>query len=140
MDLATNRRGHNGPSWTPSSHTIAITSAAIFITLDGRYDGSSQEQRSVEGLRSEALELLEYGYGTTSLNLQDGPSWIQRFSTLFVTPHLVRLPHLSSAAALRCPLQTVTRKTDRHSLRRWSLLHFFAQNLRIHLWTDFLQK
>ena len=30
------------PSWIPSSHTCAISSAALFITLDGRYDGSSQ--------------------------------------------------------------------------------------------------
>ena len=40
-DLATDRRGHDGPSWTLSSHTYAITSAALFITLDGKYDGSS---------------------------------------------------------------------------------------------------
>ena len=57
-----------------------ITSAALFITLDGRYDGSLQAQRSVKGLISKTLELLEYGYWATSLifmtNLQDGPSWL----------------------------------------------------------------
>ena len=121
----------------------AISSAALFITLDGRYDGSSLAQWSVEGLRSITLELLEYGYWDTSLifmtKLQDGPSWLRRSVTLSVTPHLVRLPHLPSAAALRCHLRTVTSTTDRHKLRRWSLLHFFAQNLRIQLLTDFLQ-
>ena len=61
-DHATDRRGHDGPSWTPSSHTCAISSAALFITLDGRYDGSSQAQWSFEGLRSKTLELLEFGY------------------------------------------------------------------------------
>ena len=40
-DHATDRRGHDGPSWTPSSHTYAISSAALFTTLDGKYDGSS---------------------------------------------------------------------------------------------------
>ena len=69
--------------------------------------------------------------GITSLNfmtnLQDGPSWIRRSVMHFVTPHLVRLPHLPSAAALRYHLRTVTNMTDRHKLRRWSLLHFFAQ-------------
>ena len=40
-DLATDRRGYDGPSWTPSSHTCAISSAALFITLDGKYDGPS---------------------------------------------------------------------------------------------------
>ena len=120
-----------------------ISSAALFITLDGRYDGSLQAQRSVKGLISKTLELLEYGYWATSLifmtNLQDGPSWLRRCVTFSVTPHLIRLPHLPSAAALRCHLRTVTSTTDRHKLRRWSLLHFFAQNLRIHLWIDFLQ-
>ena len=40
-DLATDRRGHDGPSWTPSSHTYAISSAALFNLLDGKYDGQS---------------------------------------------------------------------------------------------------
>ena len=40
-DLATDRHGHDGPSWTPSSHTCAISSAALFIPLDGKYDGPS---------------------------------------------------------------------------------------------------
>ena len=38
-DLVTDRHGHDGPSWTPSSHTCAISSTALFITLDGKYDG-----------------------------------------------------------------------------------------------------
>ena len=37
-DLATDRRGHDGPSWTPSSHTYAVSSVALFTTLDGKYD------------------------------------------------------------------------------------------------------
>ncbi|TMX02466.1 hypothetical protein EJD97_021459, partial [Solanum chilense] len=99
----------------------AISSVALFITLDGRYDGSSQVQRSVEGLRSKTLELLEYEYWTTALNFMtnphDGPSRTRRSVTLSVTPHLVRLPHLPSAAALHCHLRTVTSMTDRHKLR-----------------------
>ena len=39
-------------------------------------------------------------------------------------PTLVRLPHLPSAASLHCHLRTVTSTTDRHKLRRWSLLQF----------------
>ncbi|TMW99732.1 hypothetical protein EJD97_002072, partial [Solanum chilense] len=94
------------------------SSAALFITLDDRYDGTSQAQRSVEGLRSITLELLECGYWTTSLIIttkqQDGPSWLRRSVMHFVTPHLVRLPHLPSTASLRCHLRTVTGTTDRH--------------------------
>ena len=57
-------------------------------------------------------------------NLQDGPSEPRRTVTSFVIPHLVRLPYLPSAAALRCHLRTFTSTTDRHKLRRWSLLNF----------------
>lgn len=85
----------------------------------------------------------DLGTGITSLiftmNLQDGPSEPRRTITSFVIPHLVRLPHLPSAAALRCHLRTVTSTTDRHKISRWSLLHFFAQTLCIQLWTNFLQ-
>ena len=92
---------------------------------------------------SKYLNSSNMGTRTTSLNfmtnLQDGPSEQRRTVTSFVIPHLVRLPHLPSAAALRCHLRTVTSTTERHKLRRWPLLHFFAQNLRIHLLTDFLQ-
>ena len=76
------------------------------------------------------LNSWNLGTGTTSLilmtNQQDEPSWLRRSVTHFVTPHLVRLPHLPSAAALGCHLQTVTSMMDRHKLRRWSLPHFFA--------------
>ena len=40
-DLAMDRRGHDGPSWTLSSHSCAISSAALFTTLDSKYDGPS---------------------------------------------------------------------------------------------------
>ena len=59
---------------TPSSHTCAISSAARFMTLDGRYDGSSPAQRSVEGLRSKTLELLEFGYWDYFSDLHDEPA------------------------------------------------------------------
>ncbi|TMW94814.1 hypothetical protein EJD97_009762, partial [Solanum chilense] len=70
-DLAMDRRGHNVPSWILSSHTCAISSAALFITLDGRYDGSSKEQRSYKGLRFKTLELLEYGFWDYFSDLHD---------------------------------------------------------------------
>ena len=74
MDLVKDRRGHDGPSWTPSSHTCAVSSAAFFITLNGKCDRSSQAQRSVEGLRSKTLELLEYGYWDYFSELHDEPA------------------------------------------------------------------
>ncbi|TMW97722.1 hypothetical protein EJD97_005082, partial [Solanum chilense] len=41
---------------------FANSFTSLFITLDGRNDGSSQAQRSVEGFCSITLELLEFGY------------------------------------------------------------------------------
>ncbi|TMW80348.1 hypothetical protein EJD97_021110, partial [Solanum chilense] len=103
-ELATDRRGHDGPSWILSSHTCVIYSAALFITLDGRYDRSSEAQRSVEVLRSKTLELLEYGYWDYFSDLYDEPAGRTMDTTvLSVTPHLVRLPYLPSAAALLTP-------------------------------------
>ena len=43
----------------------------FFITLDGKYDGPSQAQRSVEGLRYKTLQLLEYGYWDYFSELHD---------------------------------------------------------------------
>ena len=130
-DLATDRRGHDASSWTPSSNTCAISSAALFIpstesmTDRHRHNGSSRVSVSKH------LNSWNMGSGATSLifmtNLQDGPPWLRRSITFFCIPYLVRLPHLPSAAELRCHLRTVTSMTDHHKLRRWSLLHFFAQ-------------
>ena len=68
---------HDESSW--SRRTVmdsvvpyfANSSTALFITLDGRYDGSSEAQRSIEGLRSKTLELLEYGYWDYFTDLHD---------------------------------------------------------------------
>ncbi|TMX01578.1 hypothetical protein EJD97_024243 [Solanum chilense] len=73
-DLVTDRRGHNGPSWIPSSHTCAISFAALFITHDGRYDGSSKAQQSIEGLFFKTLELLEFGYRDYFSEIHDEPA------------------------------------------------------------------
>ncbi|TMW83015.1 hypothetical protein EJD97_003323, partial [Solanum chilense] len=98
-----------------------IYSTTLFITVNGRYDGSLRAQWSVEGLGSKTLELLEYGYWATSLifmtNLQDGLSWLRRSITFSATPHFVRLPHLPSEAALHCHLWIFRSMTDRHKLR-----------------------
>ena len=110
------------------SHTCAISSAALFIPLDGKCDGPSQARRSVEGLRYQIRQLLESGYWDHFSDLHDEPagrtSEPRRTVTSFVIPHLVRLLHLHSAASVRFHLRTVTCTMDRHKLCRWSLLHF----------------
>ena len=73
-DLAMDRRGHDGLPWTPTSHTFAISSAALIITIDDTYARSSQAQRSVEGLRCKTLKLLEFGYWDYFSELHDEPA------------------------------------------------------------------
>ena len=55
-DLATDRHGLCRPI------LMQFLLLLFFITLDGKYDGPSEAQRSVNGLRSKTLQLLEYGY------------------------------------------------------------------------------
>ncbi|TMW97921.1 hypothetical protein EJD97_004784, partial [Solanum chilense] len=112
MDLATDRRGHDGSSWTPSSHTCAISSAALFITLDDRYDGSSQAQRSVEGLRSKTLKLLEFGYWDYFFELHDEPAgWTIMDTTV---RHTLRNPTLGQTSPSSFSSCTMMPSTDRH--------------------------
>ena len=129
-DLTMDRRGHDGPSWILSSHTCAISAAASLPSTAGMTDRQRHNGPSRVSIPKH-LNYWNMGTGTTSLifmtNLQDGLSWTRRTVMDSVTPHLVRLPHLPSAATLRCHLRTVTSMTDRHKLRRWSLLHFFAK-------------
>ena len=111
-DLATDSRGHDERSWTPSSHTCAISSAALFITLDGRYDGSSQAQRSVEGLRSKTLELLEYGYWDYFSDLHDEPAGRTVMATTVL--HAFHNPTLGQTSPSSFSSCTMMPPTDRH--------------------------
>ncbi|TMW96487.1 hypothetical protein EJD97_007271, partial [Solanum chilense] len=100
---------------------VQFSSAALFITLDGRYDGSSEAQRSVEGRHSKTLELLEYRYWDYFYDLHDDPGGSTVMATMlhhaFRNPTLGQTSHLPSAAALYCHLRTVTSMTDRHKIR-----------------------
>ncbi|TMW82882.1 hypothetical protein EJD97_004201, partial [Solanum chilense] len=101
-----------GPSWIPSSHTCAISSAALFITLDGRYDGPSEAQQSVEGLRSKTLELLEYGYWDYFSDLQDEPAGRTVIAT--TVRHAFRNPTLRQTSSSSFSSCTTLPPTDRH--------------------------
>ena len=136
--VTTDRHGIHHPILVQFLLLLSSLPSTAGMTDRHRHNGPSKV------FVSKHLNSWNMGIGTTSLNfmtnMQDGQSWTRRTVISSVTPHLVRLPHLPSAAALRCHLRTVTSTTYRHKLRRWSLLHFCAQNLRIRLWTNFLQK
>ncbi|TMW93131.1 hypothetical protein EJD97_012126, partial [Solanum chilense] len=101
-----------GPSWIPSSHTCAISFAALFITLDGRYDGSSQTQRSVKRLRSKTLELLEYGYWDYFSDLHDEPAGRTVMAT--TVRHAFRNPTLGQTSPSSFSICTTLPPTDLH--------------------------
>ncbi|TMW83057.1 hypothetical protein EJD97_003119, partial [Solanum chilense] len=111
-DLATDRRGHDGPSWTPSSHTCAISFAALLITLDDRYDGSLQAQWSVEGLRSKTLKLLEFGYWVYFSELHDEPAGRTVMAT--TVRHALRYRTLGQTSPSFFSSCTMIPPTDRH--------------------------
>ncbi|TMX01928.1 hypothetical protein EJD97_023115, partial [Solanum chilense] len=101
-----------GPSWTPSSHTCAFSSAAFFIPLDGKCDGPSQSRRSVEGLRFKILQLLESGYWDHFSDLHDGPAgWTVMDTTV---RHKLRNPTLGQTSPSSFSSCTTLPPTDRH--------------------------
>ena len=76
----TDRHRHNGPSRVFVSKYFnswnlgtGITSL-IFTTDRQSHDGPSQTRRSIEGLRSKILQLLEYGYWDYFSELHDEPA------------------------------------------------------------------
>ncbi|TMW80476.1 hypothetical protein EJD97_019490, partial [Solanum chilense] len=89
-----------------------ISSAALFITLNGRYDGSLRAQRSVEGLRSNTLELLEYGYWGYFSDLHDEPVGRTVMST--TVRHVLNNPTLGQNSPSFFSSCTTLPPTDRH--------------------------
>ncbi|TMX00844.1 hypothetical protein EJD97_025827, partial [Solanum chilense] len=90
-----------------------ISSAALFITLDGRYDGSLRAQRSVEGLRSKTLELLEYGYWGYFSDLHDKPAGRTVMATM--VRYVFRYPTLGQNSPSFFSSCTTLPPTDRHN-------------------------
>ncbi|TMW84074.1 hypothetical protein EJD97_025841, partial [Solanum chilense] len=91
---------------------FANSSAALFITLDGRYEGSSQTQRSVEGLRYITLELLKFGYWDYFSDLHDEPAGRTVMATK--VHHALRSPTLFHTSPSFFNNFTTMPPTDRH--------------------------
>ena len=111
-DRATERRGHDGPSWAPSPHTWCNSSAAFFIPLDGNCDGPSQARRSVEGLRYKILQLLEFGYWDHFSDLRDEPAG--RTVISITDRHKLRNPTLGQTSPSSFRSCTTMPPTDHH--------------------------
>ncbi|TMW82654.1 hypothetical protein EJD97_005469, partial [Solanum chilense] len=90
----------------------AISSDALFITPDDRYDGSSQAQWSVNGLRSKTLELLEYRYCDYFSELYDEPVGRTVMDTM--VRHTFRNPTLGQTSLSSFSNCTTLPPTDRH--------------------------
>ena len=90
----------------------AISYATLFITLDGRYDRSSEAQWSVKGLRSKTFELLEYRYWDYFSDLHDEPA--ERTIIDTTDRHNLRNPtHGQTSPSSFCSCTTLP-PTDRH--------------------------
>ncbi|TMW84614.1 hypothetical protein EJD97_024829, partial [Solanum chilense] len=84
----------------------------LFITLDGRYNGSSQAQRSVEGLRSITLELSEFRYWDYFSDFHDETAgWTNMATTV---RHKLRSPTLGQTSPSSFNSFTTMPPTDRH--------------------------
>ncbi|TMW81579.1 hypothetical protein EJD97_008832, partial [Solanum chilense] len=91
---------------------FANSSVSLFIILDGRYDGSSQAQRSVEGLRSITLELLEFWYWDYFSDLHGEPA--RRTVMATMVHHALRNPTLGQTSPSSFSSFTTMPPTDRH--------------------------
>ena len=90
----------------------AISFAALFSTLDGKYDGWSQEKQFIEGLRSKTLKLLEYGYWDYFSELHNEPAgWTVTDTT---DRYGLRNPTLCQTSPSSFSSCTTLPPTDRH--------------------------
>ena len=123
--VTTDRHGHRRPILVQC--LLMMSSLPSMAGTTDRHRNNGLSRTSVP----KHLNSWNLGTRTTSLifmtNQQDEPSWLRRSVTHSVTPHLVRLPHLPSAVALRCHLQTFTDTTNHHKLRRWYFSVYLAQ-------------
>ena len=106
------RHDHDGPSWPPSSYTLQILLLIYSLPSTNRYDGQFQARRSIEGLRSITLKLLEFGYWDYFSDHHDEPAGQTIMATTvhhaLCNPTLAQTSHFPSEASLRCHLRTVT--------------------------------
>ncbi|TMW92429.1 hypothetical protein EJD97_013068, partial [Solanum chilense] len=91
---------------------FANYSVALFIRLDGRYDGSSQGQRSVEGLRSITLKLFGIWVLDYFSDLHDEPAGRTVMATM--VRHALRNPTLGQTSPSSFSSFTTMPPTDRH--------------------------
>ncbi|TMX02514.1 hypothetical protein EJD97_021223, partial [Solanum chilense] len=88
------------------------SSADLFIIIDGRYDGLSQAQRSVEGLRSITLKLFEFGYMDYFSDHHDEAAG--RTVMAMMVRHALRNPTLGQTSPSSFSSFTTMPPTDRH--------------------------
>ncbi|TMW92559.1 hypothetical protein EJD97_012868, partial [Solanum chilense] len=109
------RNGSWWSRWTVMDSVVPYLcnfSIVLVITLDGRYDGSSQAQPSVEGLRFKTLELLEFGYKDYFSDLHDEPAgWTVMAMTVH---HVLHNPTLGQNSPFCFSSCTTMPPMDRH--------------------------
>ena len=84
-DIATDHHGFCLPI------LVQFSSAALFITLDGRYDGSLRAQRSIEGLRFKILDFSGIIYCIILKNSSDFPDFLQSHQSKYMNSCLINM-------------------------------------------------
>ena len=91
---------------------FANSCVALFIALDVRYDGPFQARRSVEGLSSITLKLLEFGYWDYFSDHHEDPAGRTIRST--TVRHALRNPIFGHTFPSSFSSFTMMPPTDRH--------------------------
>ena len=124
-ELVTDCRGHDGLSWTPSSHTCAISSAAllhyprrqVWRTITGT---TVRRGPSFQNTSTLGIWVLDY-----FSELHDEPAGRTVIDT--TDRQKLRNPTLGQTSPSSFSICTMLPPSDCHKLHRWSLLHFFAK-------------
>ena len=107
-----------GSSWSQRAIMDSVVSyfvnffPSLFITLDGRCDGSSQAQRSVESLYSITLKLFEFGFWDYFFDIHDEQAGRTVMDKMF--RHARRKTTLGQNSPSSFSSFTTMQPTDRH--------------------------
>ncbi|TMW98840.1 hypothetical protein EJD97_003416 [Solanum chilense] len=110
-DLATGRRGHGGPSWTPSSHTLQILMLLSSLPLTaGMTD--IHRHNGPRGSSFHNTNSLEFRYLDSFSDHYDEPAGWTVMST--TVRHVLRNPTLCQTSTSSFSSFTTMSPTDRH--------------------------
>ncbi|TMW80464.1 hypothetical protein EJD97_019748, partial [Solanum chilense] len=110
--VTTDRHGHDGPSWPPSSHTSAISYAALFIPPTASMTDRHRHNGPSRVFISKYFNSWNLGTGITSLELHDESAGRTVIAT--TDRHKLRNPTLGQTSPSSFSSFSTLPPTDRH--------------------------